>query len=582
AAGADVAVGSAIALTISTGLPHVSAPSVVGLTQAAATTAITGAQLVVGTISQSSSMTVPAGNVISQSPAAGADVVVGSAIALTVSTGLPHVSAPDVVGLTQTAATSAITSAQLVVGTIGQASSMTVPAGSVISQNPPAGSDVVVGSAIALTVSTGLPHVSAPDVVGLTQAAATSAITSAQLVVGTIGQASSMTVPAGSVISQNPAAGADVVVGSAIALTVSTGLPHVSTPSVVGLTQAAATTAITGAQLVVGTISQASSMTVPAGSVISQSPAAGADVIVGSAIALTVSTGLPHVSAPDVVGLTQAAATSAITGAQLVVGTISQASSMTVPSGSVISQNPAAGADVVVGSAIALTVSTGLPHVGAPDVVGLTQAAATSAITGAQLVVGTISQSSSMTVPAGSVMSQSPAGGADVVVGSAIALTISTGLPHVSAPDVVGLTQAAATTAITGAQLVVGTISQASSMTVPAGSVISQSPAAGADVIVGSAIALTVSTGLPHVSAPDVVGLTQAAATTAITGAQLVVGTISQSSSMTVPAGSVISQNPAAGADVAVGSAIALTVSTGLPHVSAPDVVGFCHAAATT
>src|SRR4029450_3196039 len=122
------------------------------------------------------------------------------------------------------------------------------------------------------------------------------------------------------------------------------------------------------------------------------------------------------------------------------------------------------------------------------------------------------SNTSSMTVPAGSVISQNPAAGADVVVGSAIALTISTGLPHVSAPDVVGLTQAAASAAITGAQLVVGTSSNASSLAVPAGSVISQSPAAGADVLVGSAIALTISTGLPHVSAPDVVGLTQAAA----------------------------------------------------------------------
>src|SRR4051812_49260509 len=188
-----------------------------------------------------------------------------------------------------------------------------------------------------------------------------------------------MTVPAGSVISQSPAAAADVVVGSAIALTVSTGLPHVSAPNVVGLTQAAATTAITGAQLVVGTISTAASLTVPAGSVISQNPAAGADVVVGSAIALTVSTGLPHVSAPNVVGLTQAAATTAITSAQLVLGTISTAASMTVPAGSVISQNPAAGGDVVVGSANALAVSPGPPQIRAPNVVGLTQAAATSA-----------------------------------------------------------------------------------------------------------------------------------------------------------------------------------------------------------
>src|SRR4051812_50218851 len=97
-----------------------------------------------------------------------------------------------------------------------------------------------------------------------------------------------MTVPAGSVISQNPTANADVVVGSAIALTVSTGLPHVSAPNVVGLTQAAATTAITAAQLVVGTISTAASMTVPAGSEIRQKPGGGSGVVVGSAVGLTV------------------------------------------------------------------------------------------------------------------------------------------------------------------------------------------------------------------------------------------------------------------------------------------------------
>ena len=46
---------------------------------------------------------------------------------------------------------------------------------------------------------------------------------------------------------------------------------------------------------------------------------------------------------------------------------------------------------------------------------------------------------------------------------------------------------------------------------------------------------------------PNVVNLTQAAAATAITGAGLVVGTVTQQSSATVPAGSVSSQNPRSG-----------------------------------
>ena len=67
----------------------------------------------------------------------------------------------------------------------------------------------------------------------------------------------------------------------------------------------------------------------------------------------------------------------------------------------------------------------------------------------------------------------------------------------------------------------------------------------------------------PTVIVPNVVGLTQAAATTSLTGAGLVVGTVTMASSPTVPAGNVISQTPGGGTSVAVGSAVNLTVSTG-------------------
>src|SRR6185436_19162580 len=52
-------------------------------------------------------------------------------------------------------------------------------------------------------------------------------------------------------------------------------------------------------------------------------------------------------------------------------------------------------------------------------------------------------------------------------------------LSGTTVPNVVNLTQAAATTTITTAGLVVGTVTTAASATVPAGSVINQTPAAG-------------------------------------------------------------------------------------------------------
>ncbi len=102
-----------------------------------------------------------------------------------------------------------------------------------------------------------------------------------------------------------------------------------------------------------------------------------------------------------------------------------------------------------------------------------------------------------------------------------------------------------------------------SSSTVAAGDVISQSPATGASVTSGSAVNLVVSSGPAQISVPNVVGLTQAAATTAITAAGLTVGTVTMQSSSSVAAGDVISQSPAAGASVASGSAVNLVVSSG-------------------
>ena len=141
----------------------------------------------------------------------------------------------------------------------------------------------------------------------------------------------------------------------------------------------------------------------------------------------------------------------------------------------------------------------------------------------------------------------------------------SGGSTTVSVPNVVGDTQASASSAITGAGLTVGTVTTQSSATVASGKVISESPAAAASVAEGSAVTLVVSSGPAPVSVPNVVGDTQAAASTAITGAGLTVGAVTPQASGTVAAGKVISENPAAASSVARGSAVALVVSSGPP-----------------
>ena len=135
-------------------------------------------------------------------------------------------------------------------------------------------------------------------------------------------------------------------------------------------------------------------------------------------------------------------------------------------------------------------------------------------------------------------------------------------LGSVEVPFLVGLTQAAAATQITGAGLSVGTVTSSNSAA-PLGSVISQSPISGTFVPPGSTVDLVVSLGPTQAIVPNVVGLLQGAAETAIVNAGLIVGSISSQNSNSNPAGTVMAQGPTAGALVNSGTPVNLIVSLG-------------------
>jgi beta-lactam-binding protein with PASTA domain len=345
---------------------------------------------------------------------------------------------------------------------------------------------VVLASLLFLTCA--LPAtaraVEVPNVVGSSQANAEADIIKAKLRVGKVTSANNVTVLPGTIISQDPAAGINVVRGTRIDLVVS----GVAVPDVVGRKQADAQKDLTKAGLTVGRVTTANSATVAAGKVISQNPTAGTSVAFGSPVDLVVSLGT---TVPNVVGLMQAAAQSAITTAGLTVGAVTTAISNTVAAGKVVSQNPIAGTKVAAGSAVALIVSLGTK---VPNVVGRTQADAQKALTTAGLTVGTVTMANSATVGAGRVISQSPGAGTTVTPGSAVALVVSLGT---TVPNVVGLTQSSAQTALIAAGLTVGTVTMVNSESVPSGTVINQTPVAGIKVTPGSSVALVISSGPP-------------------------------------------------------------------------------------
>ena len=152
-------------------------------------------------------------------------------------------------------------------------------------------------------------------------------------------------------------------------------------------------------------------------------------------------------------------------------------------------------------------------------------------------------------------------------------VTITANVRMVTVPGVVGMTQADAQAAIVAAKLTVGAVTTANSSTVPAGSVISQNPAGGSSTAEGSPVALVISLGPVMVNVPNLVGMTQANAQATIVSANLVVGAITTANSSTVPAGSVISQNPTGGSTAAEGSPVNLVVSSGPVQDTSPPVV---------
>ncbi|MEC5180333.1 serine/threonine protein kinase [Arthrobacter sp. CG_A4] len=163
----------------------------------------------------------------------------------------------------------------------------TIGKGSAIGTAPSAGSSLDPNSAITLNISDGPSVVTIPaDLPGRTEAAARDVLRQKGLT-GAPGttMSNSPTVPAGLVISTNPAPGQNVAVGSTVELIVSTG--KVAVPQLIGRPQAEAEAALKELGLVLK-VTEVENSQVEPGKVTGQSDAAGAQVEQGKTITVTV------------------------------------------------------------------------------------------------------------------------------------------------------------------------------------------------------------------------------------------------------------------------------------------------------
>ena len=172
-------------------------------------------------------------------------------------------------------------------------------------------------------------------------------------------QRADLRVPAGHLISQDPAPFTIVKRGRRVYVTLSSGPPMVTVPKCVGKTERNARLAVEEVGLVVGRVTHRTSHRVAAGWVLAQTPEPGASARPLTPVDLTVSSGTPEpeVAVPSVVERSLEEAKALLGEAGLVVGEIVQKSNLDYLPGTVTAQQPAAGTKVQRQSFVDLEVS---------------------------------------------------------------------------------------------------------------------------------------------------------------------------------------------------------------------------------
>jgi tRNA A-37 threonylcarbamoyl transferase component Bud32 len=152
----------------------VEVPDVEGLTEDQARQRLAGFEV---DARRQESSAADAGNVVEQSPAPGERVERGSRVVIVVGNGPATVKVPDVVGLGISEAEVTLGEKNLTVGLRREIPSDTVPEGVVIEQGYRAGTEVRVGTAVNLGISSGPQQVVAPDASAPASAPATTPAT---------------------------------------------------------------------------------------------------------------------------------------------------------------------------------------------------------------------------------------------------------------------------------------------------------------------------------------------------------------------------------------------------------------------
>lgn len=344
--------------------------------------------------------------------------------------------------------------------------------------------------------------------------------------------------PAGTVVHQEPGAGAKVRRGSVVRLAVSTGPKGpagIRVPNVVGLTSTRAIDALRTAGLRAQTTTESSDK--PAGTVIAESPAAGSEVVKNSVVTLTVSKGPEEVAVPDLVGQSEDDARASLRSAGLVASVFRVTSDK--PTGIVVAQDPKAGERLAKGGKVRVNVSKGAPA--PPPTTTTTPPVTTVTTTATTTRTTTTTTETTATTRTTTTTSAPPA--------------------TTTVPDVRGKSQTQARHALRQVGLVAAVAYVHGQ--VPFDQVVAQFPKPGASAKRGDRVRINVSLGpTPRAqrAVPDVTSEDETSATQRLRAAGFTVETVDQVTDDGSADAVVLSQDPAGGTRAPRGSTVTIFV----------------------
>jgi serine/threonine-protein kinase len=261
--------------------------------------------------------------------------------------------------------------------------------------------------------------IAVPYVVGLRQANAVSEIQEKGLV-PQVQQVANSDVEEGVVFDQNPTQGTRVDKETVVIISVSSGKPKVTVPSVVGQTQTDAVEELTRAGLDVRIVTVFSDR--ESGLVTAQSLDPGTVVVEGTQIRINVSKGARPITVPNVVGIPYDQAAAELSRAGFKVSRVDGPSDL--GRGIVFDQEPDGSSTASRGSTVTLSVSTGPATVDVPDVTGQVVVVARTTLEAAGFDVREVLEDTDDPLLEGVVISQDPIGGSQAKPGSVVRLFV--------------------------------------------------------------------------------------------------------------------------------------------------------------